>query len=263
MMIVHTLRPFARRTATIVGIVAAALALCEPRPAAASSFNVNPTQVVLSARVPTRTVTIRNDSERALRFQVSAYTWTQDSSGQMQLSATTDVIFFPALLTLAPREERRVRVGLSTGFTDAEKTYRLFVEELPQAERPDDPPRDGVTVLTKIGIPIFAQPARPFARVTLGNLALAHGAFRFDVTNVGNVHFVPTDVRLRGIDRDGGAVLERALSGWYILAGGLRAYEAAIPSAACARLASVLVEVRFGQTLLSERLQLPQASCGP
>ena len=73
-------------------------------------------------------LTLRNESNETLQFQLSVFAWTQSPLGQMELEPTEDVVFFPTLLTLKPKETRRVRVGSATPQDVREKTYRIFVE---------------------------------------------------------------------------------------------------------------------------------------
>jgi fimbrial chaperone protein len=96
-----------------------------------------------------------------LQFQLSVFAWAQSPSGEMQLEPTEDIVFFPTLLTLKPNETRRVRVGSATTQEVREKTYRIFVEELPPAGTVAG---SGVRVLTKMGIPIFVRPVKKSLR---------------------------------------------------------------------------------------------------
>jgi fimbrial chaperone protein len=59
------------------------------------------------------------------RISVSVFAWGQGPSGEMQLEPTDDIVFFPTLLTLKPKETRRVRVGSATTQDVREKTYRM------------------------------------------------------------------------------------------------------------------------------------------
>lgn len=253
-------RPTSRSMSTAsarAGILAALLALTGGAfPAEASTFLVEPTQIFLSARTTSVLLTLRNQSDGPLRFELSAFGWTQSPSGEIQLEPTDDVVFFPSLLTLAPGETRRIRVGRATGVAPREKTYRIFVEELP----PLDEAESGVRVLTKMGIPIFVRPAKEVASATLNGLGRQGGALRFSLTNDGTVHFVPRDVRVRGLA--GGAVaFEQQLDGWYVLAGGRRDFTMDVPAADCSRVTAVVINVQFGSEVLEERLQTPGGIC--
>jgi hypothetical protein len=114
-----------------------------------------------------------------------------------------------------------------------------------------------------MGVPIFMQPAKKQSQATLSGLALDDGVFRFNVRNNGNVHFVPQTVRVRGTNRAGEAVLDKQLDGWYILAGGLRAYEVKLPSPECGAVTALTVDVQIGGSALTEHLETPPAACGP
>ncbi len=237
----------------------AAAAFVSSGTASAATFSVNPTQINLSARVSSALLTVRNDSDETLRFQLSAFTWTQSAAGEIQLAPTDDVIFFPALLSLAPKEERRIRIGTTATTGAQEKTYRVFVEELPSA----DASRSGaaVRVLTKMGIPVFVRPARETATATLADLALRDGTLRFTLSNTGTVHIVPQRIRVRGVGARGEAVFEREVTGWYILSGGRRDFELPVPAAECPRTASVQIEAAFESMSLKESLQTPAGAC--
>ena len=154
------------------------------------------------------------------------------------------------------RESRRVRVGSATEFDSIEKSYRIFVEELPPVDRQGN----GVRVLTKMGIPIFLRPAREIAAANLSNLGQKSGKFFFTLSNEGTVHFVPKEIRVRGFAGSAAAVDNR-LDGWYVLAGGRREFDMAFPEAECSRITSVTVDVQFGSESLQERLQTPNGVC--
>ena len=101
---------------------------------AASAFKVTPVRVNFSG--PSSTLlTLKNESDQPLRFQISSYVWSQDSKGAMQLTPTEDIVFFPALLSLNSGEERKVRVATTVTPAASAKTYRIFFEELPPLER--------------------------------------------------------------------------------------------------------------------------------
>src|SRR5688572_25193200 len=143
----------ARWIRAVAAVLAAACAAGGGSEAAAASFTVDPTQIYLSGRSSSVLLTLHNESKDTLRFQLSVFAWAQSASGEMRLEPTQDIVFFPSLLTLKPDETRRVRVGSTAAFEAREKTYRIFVEELPPVDRAGN--RGGVRVLTKMGIPIF------------------------------------------------------------------------------------------------------------
>lgn len=224
--------------------------------ASAATFTVDPTQIFLSGRNGSVLLTLRNESNETLQFQLSVFAWTQSPLGQMELEPTEDVVFFPTLLTLKPKETRRVRVGSATPQDVREKTYRIFVEELPPIERVSD----GVRVLTKMGIPIFVRPVKEVATATLNDLRQEDGTLQFTLTNAGTVHVVPQSIKVRGLAGSNTA-FDRELEGWYVLAGGRREFDMAFPKNACAQVTSIVVDVQFASGKLQERLQTPNGAC--
>jgi fimbrial chaperone protein len=224
--------------------------------AAAATFTVDPTQIFLSGRTGSVLLTLRNESDETLQFQLSAFEWAQSPSGEMQLEPTEDVVFFPTLLTLKPKETRRVRVGSATAQDAREKTYRIFVEELP----PTTNAGAGVRVLTKMGIPIFVRPVKEVATARLNDLRQQDGTLRFTLTNAGTVHIVPQSIKVRGLAGSNTA-FDRELEGWYVLAGGRREFELAFPKNACAQVTSIVVDIQFASAKLQERLQTPNGAC--
>jgi fimbrial chaperone protein len=235
-----------------------ALALLAPA-AAASQFTVNPTRVELSTRVTSSVVSVRNDGQSPIRIQVKTHAWSQTLDGQMQLDPTEDVIVFPTLVTLNPGEERRLRVAVTARAAELERTYRMFLEELPPAKT--ETVGSGVQVLTRVGIPIFLAPVSTAARASLSDVGLTGGALHFQVDNVGNTHLVPESVRVRGLSGSGEPVIDNSRDGWYILGHSSRRYEMKFADAECSRVRSVLIDIKIGATLLKGRLETPAGAC--
>ena len=246
------------RAFRLLALVSAAFAVLgsgAASPVLAATFTVDPTQIFLRNRTGSVLLTLHNQSTETLRFQLSVFAWAQSSSGEMQLEPTQDIVFFPPLLTLKPSETRRVRVGTATPFDVKEKTYRIFVEELPPADA-----TAGVRVLTKMGIPIFLRPAKEIATASLTDLHQQNGQLNFTLSNEGTVHFVPRNIKVRGLAGSTTA-FERELEGWYLLAGGRRDFHTALPKDGCAQVTSIVVDVQFESNQVQERLQTPNGAC--
>ena len=231
-----------------------------PHPARASQFTVNPTRIELSGRVTSGVVTVRNDGQSPVRVQVKTHVWTQTLDGQMTLGPTEDVIVFPTLLTLAPGEERRLRIAVTAPPIDVERTYRVFLEELPPVKAAEVKDT-GVQVLTRVGIPVFVQATSPAAKGGLSQVGLVKGALQFQIDNLGNTHFVPDSIRVRSLTASGDTVSDQSTEGWYILSRSSRRYEMTLPVADCARLRSVVIDVRVGGASLKSRLETPTGAC--
>jgi len=242
--------------AAILGVIAPAL------PARAASFSVDPTLIQLSPRASSSLLLVRNESPQPVRLQLSAFTWAQSTEGEMQLQPTEDLVFFPALFSLAPGQERKVRVGTIASFGAVEKSFRLFLEELPAEPRAGDG-ASSVQVLTRMGIPVFLLPAAREAKASLSNVGLSRGALGFSLDNTGTVHFVPDSVRIVASNSTGETLIDRKLQGWYVLADSARHFTLAVPPPECSRVRSMAIEVQVGGTVLKERLETPKGTCGP
>ncbi len=242
----------------------AALLLAAALPGAAASFTVTPIQVVLGPGATSALLTVENKSAETLRFQVSASAWSQSPKGEVELTPTGDVVFFPALLTIEPGKERKIRVGVGKPAADVERTYRIFVEELPPAEKPAvSGNRSEVKVLTRMGIPIFVRPKTVTRGGAVESPKLEGGELTFRVRNSGNVAFTLQSVRVSGRGAETGATFEKQAEGWYVLAGGVREYRLAISPAECAGTRTIVLEARTEQETLKASLDVPPGACAP
>ena len=197
---------------------------------------------------------------------MSAFAWSQSPEGEIELTPTTDVTFFPALVILKAGEERKVRIGSNVPAGDVEKTYRVFFEELPPAETSERKVSE-VRILTKMGVPVFVGPPKPAAVASVGDFKADKGSVSFNVHNSGNAHYSVRGVRVTGTSQSGEKVFERQLDGWYVLAGGRRAYTVEAPRDVCARVQTFRVEVATdiataeGTTTVSAQETFPAGVC--
>lgn len=235
--------------------------------ASAATFSVNPVRVYLNESSGSALVALRNESDRPLRFQISAFEWSQAADGEIELNDTSDIVTFPALLVLGAGEERNVRIGnVNRAPVDRERTYRVFFEELPSN---DAQPEAGsqIRILTKMGVPVFVQPRSRKATPKIGDVALDDKAVKFVVNNEGNTHFVTTGVRVDAIDSDGNSLYEKRVEGWYMLAGSTREYVLPFDRGFCKTAAKVRIIVdtdviESGKPLALQR-EMPAAEiCG-
>ncbi len=125
--------------------------------ATAGSFGVSPIRVDLDRGTRTGLVTVTNDDTRKLSFRMKLFEWTQDEQGADRNAESSDLIFFPQIMTVEPGDKRVIRSGARAGEAGREKAYRLFIEEL------QDPGTAGaqgaqVAVLLRFGVPVFVAP---------------------------------------------------------------------------------------------------------
>ena len=228
----------------------------------AATFSVDPIMITLEKSNSSASIAVTNQTSQPLRLQVTGFAWTQSVSGQIQLKKTDQLVYFPQLLSLAAGETKRVRVGVTGGQGATEKTFRIFMEELPSLQSVLAPKgRAQVTLLLKVGVPVFLKPAG--AAVVSGavrNATIKGKTLAFDVANTGNSHFSIQDVVISGKGHAGNSAFSQKLTGWYVLAGGMRHYIVPITAAHCAAIDSLSVQVRtdsgrFGETFPGVRKQ--------
>ena len=228
--------------------------------ALAAGLNVSPVQIWLSPDSSKTLLTLRNDGDAEARYQISVNTWDEEQGG-MKLGATEAIVFFPTLLQLKPGETKNVRVGSAAPFGPVERTYRLFVEELPAAPKPQG--KSEVRVLTRVGIPIFVAPVRALEERKLSPVSVDKAGASIEVENTGNLHFRVDSVKLEGYAQGGAKLFERAVQGWYVLAGGHKRYQVEVPRAECARVRKLVVSVKTEKDeILKQPLETPSGACG-
>ena len=225
--------------------------------ASASAFTVTPVRIFLGAGTTSALLTVRNDSTEPISFQISLRAWNQAPDGDMQLSDTKDLVFFPAMMVLRPAEEKKVRVGSSfKAAVTTERSYRIFFEELPPPQVTTETMGTSggaqVRVLTKMGVPIFVQPPAPVV----------------NVRNIGNSFFIVNGATATGLSKSGATTFTKQQDGWYVLAGGTRHFQLAIPAEACAgtdrirvNITSSLSDEKGNPSPMSLEVAVPAATC--
>ena len=224
----------------------------------ANSFQVSPIRINLAPSESSTLMSVLNDAKERLRVQVSVSAWDENNSGAMVLTPTEEIIFYPTLLTLNPGEQRNIRVGTKNAVVDKEKSYRIFIEELPSQVRVTS---TGIRLLTRMSVPIFIRPAKPDARPRIEQRALRAPEFSFELKNRGNAHFQPRQILVKGSGANGETVLEHKIPGWYVLAGATRHYQVGVPKGDCAKLNELSVELDFEDKLVKERFTPPPNAC--
>jgi fimbrial chaperone protein len=169
----------------LAGGLAACLITLSPA-ALAGTFSISPLRVDLSGAARTAALTVRNEDATAVVVQAETLAWSQPE-GEDALAASRDLLVSPAVFTLAPGAQQLVRVALRRA-PDAgqELSYRLIVQEVPQAAAPEF---TGLRVALRLSVPVFVAPDRP-GDVTLTWSARrdADGALAVTARNDGTVH---------------------------------------------------------------------------
>lgn len=217
-----------------------------------SVIAVNPVRIHLSGAKRSEQLKLTNSGDTAARFQITAHAWHETPAGEMKLLPTTDLLFFPSLLEIAPGETRRVRVGSTAAPGSSELSYRIIVEELPSANRA----AGVVHVLTRLNVPVFVQP-KVFRAKPVLKTRVEHGQVQISLENSGNAYFKATGLRVIARSKAGTVLFDKTLAGWYVLAFGRRVYSLAIPKDTCTQVVSVTTTVTTEEGKTSAVSQVP------
>ena len=235
-------------------------ALAASMAAGAGEFSVHPVRMELGAAARTGVFTIRNEGKERLSFQIQGIDWTQDAEGRDRYTEATDLVYFPRLVAVDGGQEAVVRVGIRQPLVQVEKTYRLFIEELPT---PATQPAPGtqVRVLIRFGPPIFVKPLQPVDRIDVEGVRVAAGAVQLTLRNTGNQHQLVESIQLTGHDGGGQRVYTMTLADRYLLAGTAKNYSAAITREQCLAIRRLVTEIKTDKTLAQRQIETQPSMC--
>jgi fimbrial chaperone protein len=231
-----------------------------PSVALSGEFRVTPIRLEFDRVNKSGVVTVVNEGEEKLSVQMMAFEWTQDAEGKDQYTETNDIIFFPRLMALEKNEERVIRAGIKIPATSREKTYRLFIEEIPGPKKAGGV---NVAITIRFGVPIFAKPIKEEIKGQIEKIELSKSSLNAHLVNKGNAHFIINSIEVRGKNDKNEAIFLKELSGWYLLSGASRLYTTPIPQDVCKDISKIEVEVKTSRFNLNGKLNVDQAMCLP
>lgn len=232
--------------------------LLVPGTARAGDWRVIPIRLDFTQSTRSGVITVNNDADKPLHLAVAADRWSEDAHGKDRYTPSTDLIFFPQQLTVPPKKERVIRVGIKVPAIQNEKTYRLFIREIPG--RPDLSDT-GVAIAIRFGVPIFAAPVKKTMRLHIGQLTLREGTLGFTLKNTGNVHARIQSIQVSGKNTLKNEDFSKNINGWYLLTGASRPYTLKIPRGVCDTLKTVDVQVKTEHAEFTGKIDVDKANC--
>jgi fimbrial chaperone protein len=224
----------------------------------AGDWRVTPIRLVLGKDAKSGAVTILNESDGRLQVQMKAFEWTQDAEGKDRYEETGDIHFFPRIMIFDKRGEKILRAGIKFPALEMERTYRLFIEEIPEPKKTEGA---NIAIAIRFGLPIFVKPLKEETRGEIASLSMGGGVVNAVAKNTGNVHFLVRSVLVQGRDGAGKEIFSKELGGWYLLAGASRPYAAEVPADLCREVARVDVEVRTDTLVWNRKLVADPSMC--
>jgi fimbrial chaperone protein len=229
---------------------------------AAATFDINPVRIFLDPETKIEKITLKNTSEDILTLQVKPFQWTTDEKGQDIYTETTDLIFYPKIITLKKGEEKIIRIGTNQKFGSTEKTYRIYLEEIPNADKPL--PDNTIRFLLRLGIPVYLSPTQKDEKGAIEAFTLQKGKAAFTVKNKGNMHISVTSLLIKGLNNQGREIFSKDLGAWIIMNGLALNYETAIPSNVCQEMSKLelVANTTNEKFILKEQFEVKKSMCG-
>jgi fimbrial chaperone protein len=195
-----------------VAASAAFTTLTAADPSWAASLQVAPVKVEVASPGAATTVKLRNEGTTPLNAQIRVFRWSQ-VNGEDKLEPTTDVVASPPLTKLSPKTDYTVRlVRVNKTPVTKEETYRLFIDELPDAA---DRHNRAVNLLLRYSIPVFFYPAAGNPPALTWSVEQNGGKLAVVAKNSGDRHLRISNLKLR--DEKGGTVsFGNGLSGYVL-----------------------------------------------
>ena len=192
-----------------------------PLTAFAASLRFVPMMVVLDSEPRRGTLTIINAGEEKVTVQLQLMKWSQVEDGKDIYEPTKDLVFYPQIVSISPGKQGLVRIGYEpAGALSVERSYRLFVQELPVST----PGKNIIKVAMRVGIPVFIPPKDPHPALSMGDARVESGIFQVTIRNSGNSHSVIERLTISGLDAGGRETFNKELNGWYVLPGAARSF---------------------------------------
>lgn len=244
--------------ATRAAALFAAAALLLPATSRGANLEISPVLIDLSAGVPSATLTVKNGGVTPMRYQVSAFRWTEDRGGVPSLQPSDEFSIFPPLFQIPGGASRKVRVGATVQPEERERAWRIVVEEIPDAVRAEGP---RVAIRMRFAIPAFLAPRQPEPK---GEAALQFDGKRLEllIRNRGNVRLKHAGARVELLDAAQKKIGELEVDSWYALAGAERAVALRVPEGLCAAVRHVRASVEaVGKVEMAASADYPDGLC--
>jgi fimbrial chaperone protein len=235
-------------------------------PAFAADFQIQPTSLELSGQVKSGAFSVINNGNDKLNVQISVMEWNQDAEGKDVYGEAGDIVFFPKIMTVEPNEQRAVRIGIKGPPSLKEKTYRLFIEEIPSQKKSQDIKVSGkitagLTIAFRYATPIFVKPVLQQESGVMERAEMSKGIVRAFVKNTGNIHIKLLKVTFQGKAVDGKELFSKELAGWYILHGLSRPYEVTVPQEICGNLSTIEINAQSENFNINGSLDVHKEMC--
>jgi fimbrial chaperone protein len=231
--------------------------------AQAGQFGVTPMGIELDRKVKSGVITLTNEGDDKNTFQLQVSEWTHDAEGKETYTDTTDIIFYPKIVSIEPKGQQVVRIGFKGALPEQERSYRIFIREIPNPSSDEIKNRTVVFLKMQFALPIFVSPAVASVKAKFDELALSRGDLRAVLKSTGNKHVKFSKIVVRGYSTTDQKIYETETSGWYVLSGRIRSYRFPIPADACEHLSRIDIEAIAERITVNGSVNVQSGACKP
>jgi fimbrial chaperone protein len=236
----------------------ALLVLLSPVNGFSANFSLNPIRVYFDDSSKTNILSITNNSDEKISVQLRAYTWSQNEKGENEYALTRDIVFFPKIANIIKGEKKIVRLGTRVPQGKQEKTYRLYIEEIPNPDKTDN---TAVNIVMKIGVPIFLAPVKAEPKGLVKEMSMDAGSFHAKLINDGNVHFILRAINVSGRNEVGEEIFREVVGGRYLHSGNSKDITFNIPQESCVNIKTLELEMNTDKLSLREEIDVTRKMC--
>jgi fimbrial chaperone protein len=240
------------------------------------AFGISPIKVYFEKGSKSRDITIDNADDKTVRLKVQAYKWTEDGAGKRELTPTQDISLFPAILELKPKSKRIIRLAAKLPPKQIEQSYRLAIEQLPEAvvKKPEATP-DGIkptkstaqlNFIYTLNLPVFINPINIDRKSSISNPAVNGSNLSFNLLNQGNAHIFASSIEIATKDSAGKTIATKKINPTYVLPSIQRKLTLDLPQDQCQSARSISIEIKGDEdvgnkTNLSQTVNVASGIC--
>lgn len=190
--------------------------------APAQTISVSPVIVRVPPGQRGATVTVFNQADDRMSFQVRAFRWSQQA-GEDVLERTDELVVSPPLGVIPGGGTQVVRLLLRRAPDGREASYRILLDQIPPPPAPDAPDAPGIVRMAlRLSLPVFAEPPTPAVAALDCKVEQANGVAQLLVTNNGSHHEIVRDIALTTPERGTTLRIEGGPGLPYVLPGATR-----------------------------------------
>ncbi|MDH3347145.1 MAG: fimbria/pilus periplasmic chaperone [Desulfobulbaceae bacterium] len=174
-----------------------------------ANLSIWPVEVSLWPENKISEINLSNKGLEVVRLQIYAKHWDMDKNGKFIEADTGEFVFYPRLLTIPAGETKTLRVGYNGDFPPLEKSYRLYIHELPELNQGEKENSSGVKVgfnmLMRLSVPLFVSPSKksPLVQPIVDTVNKTTSGIKVSLSNPGANHLEIKNISAKLTDNKG------------------------------------------------------------